>query len=96
MTEDLRETHLDEEDWSSESAGRSEQVSRSEVDEKLAEGQTVSLSEVAQDVRARFRERTEEEDVKTRVLTVTELEDLFINAAPDLKGRLSFVLIRAC
>lgn len=66
------------------------------MDEKLAEGQTISLSEVAQDVRARFRERTEEEDVRTRVLTVTELEDLFINAAPDLKGRLSHVLIRAC
>lgn len=93
MTEDLRETHLDEEDWSSESAGRSGQ---SGVDGRLAEGQTVSLSEVAQDVRARFRERTEEEDVRTRVLTVTELEDLFINAAPDLKGRSSLVLIRVC
>lgn len=87
MINDLRETHLDEEDWSSESAGRSGNVSRSEVDEKLAEGQTLSLSEVAQDVGARFGESTEQEDVRTRVLSVTELEDLFINAAPDLKGR---------
>ncbi|OWZ64014.1 hypothetical protein AYX15_04113 [Cryptococcus neoformans] len=85
LTESLREAHLNEEDWSSESAGRSGNVSRSEVDEKLAEGQTLSLSEVAQDVGARFRESTQEEDVRTRVLTVTELEDLFINAAPDLK-----------
>ncbi|AAW42171.1 hypothetical protein CNBC5780 [Cryptococcus deneoformans B-3501A] len=85
LINDLRETHLDEEDWSSESAGRSGNVSRSEVDEKLAEGQTLSLSEVAQDVGARFGESTEQEDVRTRVLTVTELEDLFINAAPDLK-----------
>lgn len=38
MTESLREAHLNEEDWSSESAGRSGNVSRSEVDEKLAEG----------------------------------------------------------
>jgi hypothetical protein len=31
--------------------------------------------------------REEKEDIRTRVLTVVELEDLFLNAAPDLNGK---------
>ena len=67
----------EEEDWSTE--GEHEEKEEGEVETKLAKGERVPLKQAAQQV-------AEEESPRTRVLTVTELEDLFISSAPDLKG----------
>ncbi|RSH94638.1 hypothetical protein EHS25_004442 [Saitozyma podzolica] len=75
----------DEEGWSTEGEEEDAEAVEEgdEVAAKLQSGQAVPLKEVAQDVTARAV-REEKEDIRTRVLTVVELEDLFLNAAPDL------------
>ncbi|ODO04725.1 hypothetical protein I350_05335 [Cryptococcus amylolentus CBS 6273] len=91
LAQDLDETHLDdedEEDWASDEDDNVEQEKQEKtlVDEKLEKGETIPLEKVAQDVGAKYGESTEEEeDIRTRVLSVTELEDLFINSAPSLE-----------
>ncbi|WVQ79009.1 hypothetical protein IAT38_001101 [Cryptococcus sp. DSM 104549] len=85
LAEGVKDTHIDDEEgWSTEGEG---DKPADELEEKLAHGETIPLKEVAQEVTAKYAKAPEgvEEDIRTRVLSVTELEDLFINSAPDLK-----------
>ncbi|WWD16538.1 hypothetical protein CI109_100965 [Kwoniella shandongensis] len=97
LAEGVKETHLDDDDdddeedddeegWSSEGEHEDDQPA-SEVEEKLAEGEKLPLEEVVPEVAPKFPplKEGEVEDIRTRVLSVTELEDLFINAAPDIQ-----------
>jgi large subunit GTPase 1 len=74
----------DEEGWSTEGEGEEAGEEEGEVAEELS-NKKVPLGDVARDVTARAGD--EKEDIRTRVLTVFELEDLFQHAAPDLNGR---------
>lgn len=76
----------DEEGWSTEGedvdAGAE---GAGEADEKSANGERVPLQHIAREVAQQAAVEVQE-DVRTRVLSVTELEDLFISSAPDLSG----------
>lgn len=79
----------EEEGWSTE--GEDDDAEGSdlgEIEEKLAEGKHVPLAEVAREVATQTSDQ--QEPTRTRVLSVTELEDLFQSAAPDLSGELTF------
>ncbi|OCF34123.1 large subunit GTPase 1 [Kwoniella heveanensis BCC8398] len=87
LAKKVEETNLgDEEGWSTEGEEADEVAPEGAAEEKLAQGERVPLEEVARDVAEKHGTSIEEEveDIRTRVLTVTELEDLFLNAAPDL------------
>jgi large subunit GTPase 1 len=73
-----------EEGWSTE--GEDDDEEEGETGKKLANGQAVPLWEIARDMAN--QSNGEVEDIRTRVLTVAELEELFQNAAPDLSGEL--------
>lgn len=74
----------DEEGWSTEGEDTEDAELAGEVEKKLTEGQTVPLQEVAREVAETAAEG--DEHPRTRVLSVTELEDLFIGSAPPLSG----------
>ncbi|KAK8861553.1 hypothetical protein IAR55_002375 [Kwoniella newhampshirensis] len=84
--EEAEDDDNDEEGWSTEGEHEAGEPT-GEVEEKLAQGETVPLPEVVQEVAAKFPplKEGEVEDIRTRVLSVTELEDLFVNAAPDIQ-----------
>lgn len=73
----------DEEGWSTEGE-HDEDLDEGQVEEKLAKGETVPLGEVSRQVSEGSRDQAE--SPRTRVLTVTELEDLFQSAAPNVAG----------
>jgi large subunit GTPase 1 len=76
----------EEEGWSTEGEDDGEEGSDlGEIEEKLAKGKHVPLAEVAREVAV--QSSNQQEATRTRVLSVTELEDLFQSAAPDLSGR---------
>lgn len=78
----------EEEGWSTE--GEDDDVEGSdlgEIEEKLAKGKHVRLAEVAREIAVQTS--NQQEPTRTRVLSVTELEDLFQSAAPDLSGEFS-------
>ncbi|WVW80115.1 hypothetical protein I302_102090 [Kwoniella bestiolae CBS 10118] len=91
LAEKVEQTKLDgeyEEGWSTEGEDENDDLTpEGEAEEKLAQGEKVPLEEVARDVAAKYGgpPEGEEEDIRTRVLSVTELEDLFMNSAPDIK-----------
>lgn len=72
----------DEEGWSTEGEDEAEPA-EGEVEAKLKAGERASLADIAREVNSRA-EAEGQESRRTRVLTVTELEDLFISSAPDL------------
>lgn len=75
-----------EEGWSTEGEGEEEGRGglSGEVGKELDQGETVPLRDVAREV---AKDAEEQEDERTRVLSVTELEDLFIGSAPPLSGK---------
>jgi large subunit GTPase 1 len=75
-----------EEGWSTEGEGEEEGRGglSGEVGKKQDQGETVPLRDVAREV---AKDAEEQEDERTRVLSVTELEDLFIGSAPPLSGK---------
>lgn len=86
LSKPLASTSLDEdyeEGWSTEGED-DEDEETAEVEKRLENGERLPLREAAQQV-AREYEDGGEEDIRTRVLSVTELEDLFQSAAPDLQ-----------
>ncbi|WWC87856.1 uncharacterized protein L201_002753 [Kwoniella dendrophila CBS 6074] len=90
LAEKVEKTKLDgdyEEGWSTEGEGDDREQLEGEVEEKLAQGEKLSLEQVAKDIAAKYGSppEGEEENIRTRVLSVTELEDLFMNSAPDIK-----------
>ncbi|KAK6907318.1 hypothetical protein I203_101310 [Kwoniella mangroviensis CBS 8507] len=91
LAEQVEQTKLDgeyEEGWSTEGEDENDDLApEGELEKKLAQGEKVPLEEVARDVAAKYGgpPEGEEEDIRTRVLSVTELEDLFMNSAPDIK-----------
>ncbi|WRT65671.1 uncharacterized protein IL334_002616 [Kwoniella shivajii] len=91
LAEQVKKTRFDddyEEGWSTEGEGEDENdQSDGEVEEQLAQGERVSLEKVVQEIAAKYGAppEGEEENIRTRVLSVTELEELFINSAPDIK-----------
>jgi len=86
LHEAVAETSLEdgeEDGWSTEGEGEDE-MEDGETGKQLLNGESVLLRQVVQEVGA--RNGGSEEDSRTRVLTVAELEDLFAIAAPDLRG----------
>lgn len=76
----------DEEGWSTEGEDEEDDGElNGEVEKKLSAGQTVPLREVAREVAVEASES--DEHPRTRVLSVIELEDLFIRSAPSLSGK---------
>nr|ODO02417.1 large subunit GTPase 1 [Cryptococcus depauperatus CBS 7855] len=83
----IKNTYIDEEGWSTEDEdNKDNKEAKSEVDTKLEAGEKLPLEQVAQNVSAKNARLIEQEDIRAQVLSVTELEDLFINSAPDLKN----------
>ncbi|WWC60276.1 uncharacterized protein I303_102845 [Kwoniella dejecticola CBS 10117] len=90
LADKVAQTNLDgdyEEGWSTEGEDQEDDQPEGEVEERLAEGEKLPLKDVAREIAAKYGSppEGEEESIRTRVLSVTELEDLFMNAAPDLK-----------
>ena len=88
LTKGVADTELidgDEDGWSTEGEGDGEANEGSP--RRNSEGERVPLREVVREVAA--TNGVHEEDVRTRVLTVAELEDLFDSTAPDLKREYS-------
>ncbi|EIW66619.1 hypothetical protein TREMEDRAFT_65488 [Tremella mesenterica DSM 1558] len=75
----LDEEEEEEEDWATEDEDDLEDDNP--VEKRLSNGEHVPLAEVAKEVKAKAEEV---ETSRTRVLSVTELEDLFQSAAPPL------------
>lgn len=77
-----------EEGWSTEGEddGEEEEGAESAMDKKVANGDKIPMKDVVAEVneRAIKEQKPVTEDKRTRVLSVTELEDLFVNAAPEL------------
>ena len=73
----------DEDGWSTEPEDE-DVVADGEVEKRLANGERMPLKEVVHEI-VKGNGVTEEE-IKTRVLSITELEDLFESAAPSLEG----------
>jgi len=75
----------EEEGWSTEGEHEDEDAAQEGgVEKKLDAGERVPLKEAARQVGGEASDQAE--SPRTRVLSVTELEDLFISAAPDLAG----------
>ncbi|CAD6570832.1 MAG: hypothetical protein TREMPRED_006051 [Tremellales sp. Tagirdzhanova-0007] len=72
----------DEDGWSTEPEDE-DVVADGEVEKRLANGERMPLKEVVHEI-VKGNGVTEEE-IKTRVLSITELEDLFESAAPSLE-----------
>ena len=73
----------EEEGWSTEGEHEGDEAAQAgEVEKKLDAGERVPLKEAAR--QAGGEASGQAESSRTRVLSVTELEDLFISAAPDL------------
>ncbi|WWC68660.1 uncharacterized protein I206_102591 [Kwoniella pini CBS 10737] len=90
LAEKVAQTNLDgeyEEGWSTEGEDEDDDQPEGEVEERLADGQKMPLKDVARKIAAKFGSppEGEEESIRTRVLSVTELEDLFMNSAPNIK-----------
>ncbi|ORY24401.1 hypothetical protein BCR39DRAFT_325055 [Naematelia encephala] len=81
----------EEEGWSTEDEAK-DSDGVSQVEDRLANGERVALKEAAQEVDQNHG-KEEVEDIRTRVLSVAELEELFERAAPDLQG--TFFKVRA-
>jgi large subunit GTPase 1 len=88
LSKKVQETTLDsdyEEGWSTEGEDDAEE-GETEVDKKVANGDKIPMKDVVKEIN--YWEIKEEkpitEDKRTRVLSVTELENLFVNAAPEL------------
>ena len=73
----------DEDGWSTEPEDEG-LVADGEVDKRLANGERMPLKDVVHEISK--GNGVKEEDIKTRVLSITELEDLFESAAPPLEG----------
>lgn len=73
----------EEDGWSTEGEDEDD-LEDDELETRLANGHRLPLEEVVRNVEN--RNGLAEEDIRTRVLSVTELEDLFESAAPDLRG----------
>jgi large subunit GTPase 1 len=90
LVKKVQETTLDadyEEGWSTEGEDDDEEEgAESALDKKVANGDKIPMKDVVAEVNegAIKEGKPSTEDKRTRVLTVTELEDLFVNAAPDL------------
>ncbi|WVR03856.1 hypothetical protein IAU60_000853 [Kwoniella sp. DSM 27419] len=88
LARQVQDTKLDseEEGWSTEGE-QEDDAPAGPAETKLAQGESVPLSDVAADIAATHGsgEADEPEDDRTRVLSVTELEDLFLSSAPDIK-----------
>jgi len=86
LSNGLREASLtegEEDGCSIEGEGDDDEEKDGEVDRLLTKYERLPLEAVVREVQ--MRNGDSEEDIRTRVLSVTELEDLFENAAPDLQ-----------
>jgi large subunit GTPase 1 len=88
LSKKVQETTLDsdyEEGWSTEGEDDAEE-GETALDKKVANGDKIPMKDVVKEIN--YWEIKEEkpitEDKRTRVLSVTELENLFVNAAPEL------------
>lgn len=93
------QTDLDgdyEEGWSTEGED-DEGDMKTVLDDKMDNGDPIPMREVVADVNERAIGQSQDavEDRRTRVLSVVELEDLFVDAAPDLSGTWSSILLPA-
>jgi len=90
LAKKVQDTTLDadyEEGWSTEGEDDDEdEGAESAMDKKVANGDKIPMKDVVAEVneRAIKEQKPVTEDKRTRVLSVTELEDLFVNAAPEL------------
>lgn len=89
ISEQLDQTNLDadyEEGWSTEGEDEGEDDIKTELDKRTANGETIPMRDIVAEVNERAVKDGAEvvEDKRTRVLSVTELEDLFVKSAPEL------------
>lgn len=89
ISEKLEQTNLDadyEEGWSTEGEDEGEDDIKTELDKRTANGEKIPMRDIVAEVNERAVKDGAEvvEDKRTRVLSVTELEDLFVNSAPEL------------
>lgn len=91
LSKKVQDTTLDsdyEEGWSTEGEDN-EDEGETPLDKKVANGDKIPMKDVVKEIN--YWEIKEEkpvtEDKRTRVLSVTELENLFVNAAPELHRR---------
>lgn len=88
LSKKVQDTTLDsdyEDGWSTEGEGDDEE-DESALDRKVANGDKIPMKEVVREINhwEIKEEKPVTEDKRTRVLSVTELENLFVNAAPEL------------
>jgi len=92
LSKKVQDTTLDsdyEEGWSTEGEDDNEE-NESALDKKVANGDKIPMKEVVREINhwEIKQEKPITEDKRTRVLSVTELENLFVNAAPELHRKL--------
>ena len=92
LSKKVQDTTLDsdyEEGWSTEGEDDNEE-NESALDKKVANGDKIPMKEVVREINhwEIKEEKPVTEDKRTRVLSVTELENLFVNAAPELHRKL--------
>lgn len=98
ISDKLEQTTLDadyEEGWSTEGEEDEEDDMKTKLDKRTANGEKVPMRDIVAEVNERAVKEGEDvvEDERTRVLSVTELEDLFVNSAPELH---CMSLVRFC
>lgn len=90
LSKKVEKTTLDadyEEGWSTEGEDE-EEDEETAMDKRVANGDKIPMKDVVAEVNERAIKEGQDvvEDKRTRVLSVTELEDLFVGTAPDLSG----------
>lgn len=99
LAEKVEQTTLDadyEEGWSTEGEDEDgEDDMETALDKRVANGEKIPMRDVVAEVNERAVKEGAEvvEDKRTRVLSVTELEDLFVNSAPELHCLSPFILL---
>lgn len=89
LAQKVEQTTLDadyEEGWSTEGEEDEEDDVETALDKRTANGETIPMKDVVAEINERAVNESADvaEDDRTRVLSVTELEDLFVNSAPEL------------
>jgi large subunit GTPase 1 len=89
LSKKVQDTTLDsdyEEGWSTEGEDETAEGKESALDKKVANGDKIPMKDVVKEINhwEIKEEKPVTEDKRTRVLSVTELENLFVNAAPEL------------
>lgn len=99
LSKKVQQTTLDadyEEGWSTEGEGEDEDEEAA-MDRRVANGEKIPMRDVVAEVNERAVKQGQDvvEDRRTRVLSVTELEDLFADAAPELSRESALSSLRS-